>query len=71
MRELDIRLAKTTQRVRELRLQAREAGEEAERAAGAITGAEVKTPASILHTLIVVSRLPNGGRREGGVKSWD
>lgn len=47
MRELDIRLARITQRARDLRLQAREAGEEAERAAGTVTGAEVKTPRSM------------------------
>lgn len=34
MRELDLRLARTTQRARELRRMARDAAEEAERAAG-------------------------------------
>ena len=48
MRELDIRLARTTQRARDLRLQAREAGERAERAVGTVTGAEVKKLACIL-----------------------
>lgn len=43
MRELDIRLARTTQRARDLRLLARDAQDEAERAAGKLAGEEVKT----------------------------
>lgn len=43
IRELDLRLARTTEKARNLRLMAREAAEQAKLVASVATGAEVKT----------------------------